>query len=337
MRGSEWTSLKRCLAIVQRLQQGPATSLELFGYVLSALDEAAYPSSVSAREKAFKRDRENLKKRLGVKIQYSASTKKYTLAESSELFRLKLSVEGLRAISILSNSFEGHVGSYTEIKDLLSDVVPRLSNEDQRNLESMGSHIYLDLLGDVDPNHLSKKVWVAVWKAVKSHRKLAFNYRSPRYEDQNARYQEVVPYRIQYQSGHWYLRAYRLLYKDSVGIHHTASHVKYRLSYLLEDDALTILPQKMPSPPAPPRYFVQYRLLPPLSNGIISQRFDEMQVKKLEDDSVLVSGFCEDVFEAGRILLTYGEYCIVTGGEEMLKWMKNTIEGMAENYLTEKD
>ena len=62
-----------------------------------------------------------------------------------------------------------------------------------------------------------------------------------------------------------------------------------------------------------------------------------MQVKKLEDDSVLVSGFCEDVFEAGRILLTYGEYCIVTGGEEMLNWMKNTIQGMAENYLTEKD
>ncbi len=336
MRGSEWLSLRRCLAIVQRLQQGPATSLELLSYVLNTLDDAAYPSSVSAREKAFKRDRENLKKRLGIKIHYSASTKKYTLVESSEFFRLKLSAESLRAISILSNSFEGHVGSYSEIKDLLGDIVPRLSDEDQRKLENMEPHIYLDLFGGVDPNHLSKKVWTTVWKAVKSKRKLSFNYRSPRYEDQKERYQEVLPHRIQYQSGHWYLRAYRLLSRHGSRSDHTASHVKYRLSYILEDTALTILPQKIGGFPAPPKFFVQYKLLPPLSNGIISQRFEEMKVERLDDNSVIVSGYCEDVFEAGRILLTYGEFCIVYGGEELMGWMKKTIQGMKNNYFTEE-
>ena len=337
MRGSEWLSLKRCLAIIQRLQQGPATNIELLAYVSNTLDETAYPSSVSAREKAFKRDRENLKKRLGVKIQYSASTKKYTLTEGSELFRLKLSAEGLRAISILSNSFDGHIGSYSEIKDLLGDIVPRLSEEDQRSLERMGSHIYLDLFGSVDPNHLSKKVWAKVWKAVKGKRKLAFNYRSPRYEDKKERYQEVLPYRIQYQYGHWYLRAYRLLYKNGSQVNYTASHVKYRLSYILEDDDLIVLPQKISDIPTAPRFFVQYRLLPPLSKGIISQRFENMQVESLDDDSVLISGYCEDVFEAGRILLTYGEYCVVLGGEELMIWMKNTIQGMTKNYLIENE
>lgn len=56
-------------------------------YVLNTLDDAAYPSSV-LHEKSVKRDRENLKKRLGIKIHYSASIKKYTLVESSEFFRL---------------------------------------------------------------------------------------------------------------------------------------------------------------------------------------------------------------------------------------------------------
>lgn len=337
MRGSEWTALKRCLAIVQRLQSGPARADDLLSYVTQKVGRTAYPSSTFAREKAFKRDRENLKIRLGVKIKYSPSSRLYTLYENGELLRLKLSSEGIQAISFLSKSFDGPAGTYSDVNKLLDELVAQLPDEEQRALEMVRAPIFLDLDGGVDPNHLSKKVWTTIWKATKSKRKLSFNYRSPRYKDQKERYQEVLPYGIQYQSGHWYLRAYRVLSKNGSQVDYSASHVKYRLSYILEDNELTVLPQKIAGFPAPPRFFVQYRLLPPLSNGIISQRFEDMQVEKLEN-SVMVSGYCEDVFEAGRILLTYGEYCIVYGGEELSKWMRKTVQGMNNNYLKkEKD
>jgi hypothetical protein len=334
MRGSEWLSIKRCLAITQRLHKGPATTSDLLSFVLKVVGHSAYPSSATAREKAFKRDRENLRARLGVKLHYSPSTRLYTLIDDGIFLKMPLPEEGLQAISFLSNSFEGHIGKQSEVQELLNWIVSRLPDEDQRNLGKMNSHIYLDLLTGVDPNHVSKKIWTMVWKAVKSHRKLNFNYLSPRYGDRKAKFQEAIPYRIQYQSGHWYLRAYRLYYRDGSGVHRHESHVKYRLSYILEDDSLSISPTRMADPPAPPRYFIQYRLLPPLSHGIISQRFDDMEIEPVENGSVLIKGYHEDVFEAGRILLTYGEFCVVEGGTEMLNWMKKTIQGMAANYPT---
>jgi hypothetical protein len=61
-----------------------------------------------------------------------------------------------------------------------------------------------------------------------------------------------------------------------------------------------------------------------------------MQVERLDDNSVMLSGYCEDVFEAGRILLTYGEYCIIYGGKELMEWMKKTVQGMKNNYFIEE-
>ncbi|MCX6068419.1 MAG: WYL domain-containing protein, partial [Chloroflexi bacterium] len=81
-----------------------------------------------------------------------------------------------------------------------------------------------------------------------------------------------------------------------------------------------------------PRYQVHYRLLPPLSRGVISQHFDEMQVKSLPDGSVDVTGSCDDDWEAWRTLLSYGQYCVVLGGDEVLDWMRRTVQGMRKNY-----
>lgn len=333
MRGSEWLSLKRCLAIVIRLQQGPVSPPHLVSFVVKTVGTHAYPSSSSAREKAFKRDRENLRKRLGVKFSYSASTKLYSLNEIGTLLRLYLPETNLRAISILSHSFDGHVGEHSEVQNFLEEIVSRLPLEAQRKLDGSNSQVYIDLLKDVDPNHISKKVLSIVWKAVSGKRKFAFNYISPTYEDRQKRLQVVLPYRIQYQWGHWYLRAYRLTYRDQNNKEHAdQAHLRYRLSYIQEDEKLYLYPSVMPAPPAPPRYFVHFLLLPPLSRGIISERFEDMTITPLTDGSVEIKGYCNDAWEAGRMLLTYGEFCIVLGGDEVRAWMEKTLKGIAENY-----
>jgi hypothetical protein len=333
MRGSEWLSLKRCLAIVIRLQQGSVSPTDLVSFVIKTVGTGAYPSSSSAREKAFKRDRESLRKRLGVKFSYTASTKLYSLIEIGPLLRLYLPETSLRAISILSHSFNGHVGEHSEVQFFLEEVISRLSLDAQRKLDGSNSRVYIDLLKDVDPNHISKKVLRTAWKAVNGKRKFAFNYISPTYEDRQKRLQVVLPYRIQYQWGHWYLQAYRLSYRDLGNKEHAdQKHLRYRLSYVQDDDGLRIYPNVMPAPPAPPKYLVHFRLLPPLSRGVISERFEDMTITLLEDGSAEVKGYCENVWEAGRTLLIYGEFCVVLGGGEVRTWIKKTVKGMAENY-----
>jgi predicted DNA-binding transcriptional regulator YafY len=333
MRGSEWLSLRRCLAIVRRLQMGSAKPSELTAFVSKTVGERAYPISSSAREKAFKRDRENLRKRLGVDFSYSASLGTYTLLDAGPLLKLHLSETSLRAIYLLSQSFGGHVGEHSNIQTFLHEIFSYLSADIKVQLESPEMGMNLDLLQDVDPNHISKKVWEKVQKAVKGHRKLTFNYISPTYEDRQKRLHQVVPIRIQYQSGHWYLRAYRLFRRGASGeVDRQEIHLKYRLSYIQDDEKLDVSATVMPSPPDAEKYLVHYRLLPPLSRGIISEHFSAMTTETLDDGSIEIKGYCDDPWEAGRLLLTYGEYCIVLGGDDVKAWMEKTVTSLFKNY-----
>ncbi|HMZ08748.1 MAG TPA: WYL domain-containing protein, partial [Anaerolineales bacterium] len=295
--------------------------------------ERAYPISSSAREKAFKRDRENLRKRLGVDFSYSASLGTYSLLEAGPLLKLQLSETSLRAIYLLSQSFDGHVGEHSNIQAFLNEIFSYLSAETKVKLEAPEMHMNLDLLQDIDSNHIPKRVWDMVQKSVKGHRKLTFNYVSPTYEDRQKRLHQVVPIRIQYQSGHWYLRAHRLLRRDSSGKEDRQErHLKYRLSYIQDDEKLVISATIMPSPPEAEKYYVHYRLLPPLSRGIISEHFYDMKITGLDDGSVEITGYCDDAWEAGRLLLSYGEYCVVLGGDEVKAWMEKTIASLIKNY-----
>ncbi len=333
MRGSEWLSLRRCLAIVRRLQMGSAKPSELTAYVSKTVGERSYPMSATAREKAFKRDRENLRRRLGVEFSYSASNGTYTLVDAGPLLRLYLSETSLRAIYLLSQSFGGHVGEHSNIQTLLNEIFLYLSADTKVRLETPDTGMGLDLLQDVDPNHISKRVWETAQRAIRGHRKLTFNYISPTYEDRQKRLHQVVPIRIQYQSGHWYLPAYRLLRRDENGEEDRQEvHLKYRLSYIQDDEKLIISTTVVPSPPEAEKYLVHYRLLPPLSRGIISEHFYNMTTTTLPDGSVEIKGYCDDPWEAGRLFLTYGEYCIVLGGDEVRAWMDKTIANLIKNY-----
>ncbi len=146
MRGSEWVSLRRCLAIVRRLQMGPARPSELIAFVSKTVGERAYPVSSSAREKAFKRDRENLRKRLAVEFSYSALSGTYTLLDAGPLLKLYLSETSLRAIYLLSQSFGGHVGEQSNIQTFLSEIFSYLSADAKTHLEAPEMGVALDLL-----------------------------------------------------------------------------------------------------------------------------------------------------------------------------------------------
>lgn len=334
MRGSDWQSFRRALAILQRLRKGPASPTQLVQYVLEAEGSDAYPREQAAREKAFKRDRESLRHRLGVEFGYDPKMGLYRLLDAGELLAAPLSEASLNALGLLQDTFEGQVAVHSSVTTLLEEIAAGLPPADRRKMERQEHPLEVELLQNIESGGILKRVWDETQRAVRKRRLFSFNYVSPQYADQQPVLQEVNPIKIVFQWGHWYLLAYRLARggarRDAERV--VARHVRYRISNIRDDEALKVGGQIMPPPPAPPLYEVHYRLLPPLSRASVSLHFIGQQTQPNEDGTVDVRGQTESVWEAGKLFLAYGESCVVLGGAEMLAHMRKELRGLLKNY-----
>ncbi len=333
-RSSAWLPVQRSIVLLRRLLLGPATAEELIQAVFTQVGRDAYPPGSQALKAAFKHDRERLRNQLGVRFHYNPVETTYSIEDAGPFGRLELSPVSLKALALLSQAFSGELGERAEVQALLEELFRRLSPEDLRKLESFSPDIELVTLRTVDAQPIDTRVWGAVVRAVRERRKLSFEYVSPQYEDRLPRYHEVAPYRIRFQDGHWYLHAYDLLVRGPEGpAKHDAGYRRFRLHYILPNERLVVLPTVLsPGQRKPPRALVHYRLLPPMARGSISRRFDEMQIESRPDGSVEVRGYTDDPWQAARILLGYGENCIVLGGQVVLRRVEKAVRGMAKNY-----
>lgn len=333
MRGSDWNSFRRCLAILHRLKKGPAGPTELINHVISMEGSDAYSSVKSARDKAFKRDRQALRERLGVTFEYDARLGVYRLIDSGDALGISLSDTSLMAISLLGDTFDGQMGQHSSVNILLDEIMLNLSPDDRRRLERSESPYELELLQDIDANGIPRRVWDEVQRAVRKNRKLTFQYISPQYDDGKPVTNEVNPTRIVYQWGHWYLLAYRFKRVTADGkVDGSRRHGRYRMNYILNNEALVVSPVILGEAPLPPLHEVRYRLLPPLSRGIVSRHFVDQRETTLEDGTVEVSGYTDNIFSTARMFLSYGDSCEVLGGEEILQYMEEQIRGLAKVY-----
>jgi len=100
-RRSEWLAILRALAILKRLQEGPATNEQLIEAVLQTVGADAYPPAAGAQQAAFKRDRQRLRRELGVRWEFV--DQQYVLKDAGPYFSLSLPEEALRALAILTS------------------------------------------------------------------------------------------------------------------------------------------------------------------------------------------------------------------------------------------
>lgn len=75
---SSWVAARRCLALVNRLQQGAAAKEELLATIYRAEDPEAAESALNGR---FENDKLRLWENLQVRIRYDKSVKGYRLTE----------------------------------------------------------------------------------------------------------------------------------------------------------------------------------------------------------------------------------------------------------------
>jgi hypothetical protein len=334
-RGSDWDSYLRTLALLHRLLQGPATERELIAFARQTVHDDIYPQSESAQRAAFKHDRAHLKNRLKVQFSFDRVTKKFSILDPGPFGTLSLGLDSLRGLSLLARDFGNGLGERAYIRALMDEIIHRLDPAARRLLEHQPETLSLEIKQFVDKGEIRPKVWEIVQRSIEKRRKLAFRHLSPRSEDQQPIYFEVAPVRLRYQEGHWYLWAWSLLRRTSSGeeLRGEPASLRFRLNYILDDEHLRLSPTVIPTPfRTPPHILVHYLLKPEIGRGEISHHFTDTQIIHHDDGSAEVRGFTEDVWEAVRLLLSYGEGCVVLGGEDIVREVRRRVQGMAKNY-----
>lgn len=337
-KGSEspWHVARRCLAMLRRIQQGPATKQELLTAVYAAEGEEAYDlASDKNLDDRFDNDKRRLWQKLRVKIRYDKKVKGYVITEMERPL-LDLPDSHLQTLAFLADTFQPDSPNAPQVQQLVDTLLSWLSGDRRRIYEKARG-----LLPDVelrlrDSEEIAPDVWAAVLQAHNARQQLQFDYRSSRHDDGIKREHIVEPWYFYFSDrGHWRLRAYCLFNDGPHGPWHPNDYINYRVSRIVPGSA-RVLPQKLgPYPPRARPYQVIYELAPEIARFGVSRRPEltgEPRITTMDEGWVRVEGQTHDLFELARNLLYYGPRCKVLGGRELRDEMRQLVSGLAEMY-----
>ena len=337
-KGSEscWHAARRCLAMLRRVQQGPATKRELLAAVCAGEGEDAYGFTTGENlTKRFENDKLRLWDNLRVRIRYDKQVKGYVIAEMERPL-LDLPDSHLETLAFLADTFQPDSPNAPHVQQLVDTLLSWLSDDRRR--------IYQKALGlspDVDlrlrdSEEIAPDVWTAVLEAHNARQQLQFDYLSSAHADGVKRQHVVEPWYFYFSDrGHWRLRAYCLFNDGPHGPWNPNDYINYRVSRIVAGSA-RVLPQKLgPYPPRARPYQVIYELAPELARFGVSRRPEltgEPRITAMDEGWVRVEGETHDLFELARNLLYYGPKCRVLGGRELRDEIRQLVSGLAEMY-----
>lgn len=336
-RESTWHVARRCLAMVRRLQQGPASKQALLAAVREWEGADAYGDATGEKlQKRFDEDKRRLWAHFHVKMRFVARSKGYELTDWERPL-LDLPDTALETLAFLTDTFHPETPHWEPVRRLVEVLVGWMPASRQRHYQKMrGLQPGMDLrLRDSEP--ISPDVWERVLEAYNARQLLQFDYVSLYRDDQRPRHHVVEPWDFYFsERGHWRLRGYCRHNDGPLGAWEPLDYITYRLSFMVAG-TVKVLPQKMSSvrPLGKPKEVV-YRLSPALARagaGLPRREFiDPPKLEELEDGWVRVAGKTYDVFDVARNLLYYGDKCVVEGGAELLREVRALVTGLENVY-----
>lgn len=326
---------RRCLALLQRLQRGPASKQALIEAALAKVDREVYGGKVSPRalDKRFEADKKRLETLFGVKLRYRRADNTYEIRDVWEPF-LDLPDEAVQAIAFLQSTFSPAAPQSEQIQNFLSLLQTYLPLERQHDLEGQRTALAVEW-GQRDSDAISPQLEAALSKALLEHRLIVFDYQSPAQADKQPRRHTVEPWQRYFDSvrGHYYLRGYCRRVAGPLGTFDLKRYFHYRLGRISN---LEILPQKLPPfPPPVPKVKFAYRLSPEIARLGDVTAHPGITITALEpqpDESIIVQAETDDVWRAARSLLHYGPNCQVLPGSSVFYELQKTIKAMAAVY-----
>lgn len=332
-RESHWLVMRRCLAIIRRVQRGPASRDDLIQAVLMQEGRDAYGNvQGDLLYRRLENDLRRIRDGLKVDLYYSRQEGGYIIRDTW-LPLLDLPDQDLATIAWLEETFGIESPHHDGVYDLLGRLRLYLAPERRGEIERQRTALTVDLRKR-DQDTIPPAVWDDLTRALLERRRVEFDYLSPQYEDNVPRRHTVDPYERYFDTtrGHYYLRGWCLGIGRPEQWTGSGMYVYYRLGRISN---LRVLPHKMPPfAPTAPRYSVIYELTPQVARLGVT-RHPEIAIQEIEhraDGSALVRGETDSLFWALQTLLHYGPNCRVLGGPEALAEMRRTIEEMARLY-----
>jgi len=331
-RESQWLVLRRCLAIVRRLQRGPADGEALAAAVRASESPDPYDGAEDTRlRKKLEKDLWRIRYHLGVDIRFDRRMGAYRLRGVGPYGLFCLPDDCLDTLAFLYNTFQPDAPEAERVRSFLDTVVGYLPKEQLEAVQRRRTILNLELR-DLDEKGIHPRVLRAVQRAVRERRLLEFDYLSPRHKPPVPRRHTVEPYDFVFRQGHYYLEGYCRHWKGPLGEKHDAGHFPYRLAYMLPE-SIRVLPDKLPPGPRKRRrYRLRYELAPRLARGLISRHFEEMTVVHRDDGWAEVTATISDPFAAAKKLLRYGRHCRVLEPPEVVRLIEEEVRGMMELY-----
>lgn len=343
-RESEWLVIRRCLALIRRVERGPATREELLEALLAAEQVGANTLSREQRRtlaaqpdpallKRLEQDLARVRESLLVDVHFDRKQGRYDI-DGTWLGLLDLPDEDLATVAWLEETFEMDSPQHDEVHALTGRLRRFLSPARRGDLEQQRSLLTLDVR-QRDDDAIPPEVWEGLSRAVSRRQRIAFDYVSPQYGDGLARRHVVEPYEAPHfdaARGHFYLRGWCLAMVGPGGREEVRRNIPYRLGRM---SRLEVLPDKLPpGRPHSPTFAVVYRLNPEVARLGVSRHPHIVieAVERQEDGGAVVRGVTEDAFWAQLELMHYRENCQVLGGPELLASMRETVRRMGEVY-----
>lgn len=330
-RESTWLVARRCLAIIRRVQRGPATREELVEAVLAQEGEDAYGRvDGEALDTKIEKDLQRTRDRLYIDVYHDPDVGGYVI---QDIWRplLDLPNEDLATIAWLEQTFGPQTPQHDDIQAFLGRLRSYLDIDRRREIRRQREQVAIDLSrrdeDTIDPDVISK-----IEDAMHRRVRIAFEYYAPGREDEQPRRHIIDPYERHFERGHHYLRGYCRSIDGPEGQYEPRAWYTYRLGRITE---VTVLSQKLPPMPPPARtYDVVYELAPVIAQGGISSHhaIEIQAVEERDDGSALVRGTTTDLFAAVQALMRYRHNCKVIGGPRMVRRMKEVVQKMANMY-----
>ncbi len=317
---------KRRLALLVLLHRRPYGYDELIAALnrddLFSYDHASEAAVIARLQRfQFRNDVQALRK-LSCDIRCDRRSGSYTWHNSP--FGLALTQEQLTTFALLLNTFNETMMLHAdEIKALLSFFVERLPQEQQKQLARHRYPFSIDLHETTDYHNADAHNIQRIELAIERSQQLKFAYRSLREGKEHVHVIEPQP--LVFERGHVYLNGWSPEYGKTL---------RFRLDYILPGSA-DVLPTRIAqSRPSPVSYVLRYQLSAVIARNSVSRHFSDQVVESHPDGSATVTARITDLFDARRILLSYGENCTVLEPPALVEQMRKVAADFSKKYLT---
>ena len=242
-------------------------------------------------------------------------------------FGLALTQEQLTTFALLLNTFNDTMMIHAdEIKALLSYFVEQLPPEQQKQLARHRYPFSIDLHETTDYHNADAHNIQRIELAIERSQQLKFAYRSLSEGKEHVHIVEPQP--LVFERGHVYLNGWSPEYGKTL---------RFRLDYILPGSAEVLPTRIAKSRPSPVSYVLRYQLSPVIARNGVSQHFADQHVDLHADGSATVTARITDLFDARRILLSYGENCTVLEPPRLVKQMRTVAADFSKKYLTPEE